>query len=133
MKKWAYLICLALAAALTLSACGGSGDKGEGASPDASPAASGQAASGATKEITVNAENFEFDQQEIRVAKGEQVTIKLVNAQGNHSLKIDGYDQEAKGGQSVTFTADKTGEFKFYCNVMCGSGHATMTGKLIVE
>jgi len=149
MKRWAFLSSIFLLAAVLLSACGGSNDNGNknastsasasasasSASKDAAatPPASGQAASGAAKEIAINAKNFEFDQTEIRVAQGDEVTIKLVNAAGNHSLKIDGYDQEVKGGQSVTFTADKAGEFKFYCNIMCGSGHANMSGKLIVE
>jgi len=81
----------------------------------------------------VNAKNFEFDQKEIKVHKGDSVTITLNNTQGNHGLKIDGYNVEVKGGKSVTFTADQTGEFKYYCSIMCGTGHAEMTGKLIVE
>lgn len=140
MKKWTVLSGILLLAAVLLSACGGGSDNKNASSSasvspsaDASPAASGQAASGAAKEFTINAKNFEFDQPEIKVAMGDQVTIKLVNAAGNHSLKIDGYEQEVKGGQSVTFTADKAGEFKFYCNIMCGAGHANMSGKLIVE
>ncbi|WP_027091312.1 cupredoxin domain-containing protein [Cohnella thermotolerans] len=133
MKKWSVAVGILLMAAWMLSACGGGNDNKEASSAPASAESSGQTASGGAKEITVEAKNFEFDQKEIKVAKGDKITIKLNNAQGNHSLKIEGYDQEAKGGQSVTFTADKAGEFKFYCNVMCGTGHGEMTGKLIVE
>ncbi|MFC5450976.1 cupredoxin domain-containing protein [Paenibacillus aestuarii] len=85
------------------------------------------------KEITLQAKNFEFDQKEIRVKKGDKVKITLENAQGSHSVKIEGYDKTIQAGKSVTFTADKTGEFKFACDLFCGQGHGDMTGKLIVE
>lgn len=134
MKKWSIMTCILLLAAGVLSACGGGDDDKEKASAPASASSSAPAAAGGeAKEIKVDAKNFEFDQKEIKVAKGDKVTIALNNSQGNHALKIDGYDVEAKGGKSVTFTADKAGEFKFYCSVMCGAGHADMTGKLIVE
>ncbi|WP_276358000.1 cupredoxin domain-containing protein [Cohnella caldifontis] len=130
MNKWIPVSGLLLAAALTATACGGG--KSDNAAPAASAAASA-ASSGAARTITVNAKNFEFDQKEIKVKKGDSVTIALNNSQGNHGLKIEGYDVEVKGGKSVTFTADKAGEFNFSCSIMCGAGHAEMTGKLIVE
>lgn len=128
MRKWIYSLGLLLAAALVATGCGGGGkDEASTTAP-----ASNQAAGGG-KAITIDAKNFEFDQKEIKVKKGETVSITLKNSQGNHSIKIDGYDKEIKGNQTVTFTADKAGEFKFYCAIMCGAGHADMTGKLIVE
>ncbi|MFB6197307.1 MAG: cupredoxin domain-containing protein, partial [Halobacteriaceae archaeon] len=38
-------------------------------------------------------------------------------------------------GKTVTveFTADQTGTFRFLCTVVCGRGHGSMTGKLIVK
>lgn len=129
MKKWIYTLGFVLAATLILSACGSKSE--DKASPAASAAAS--TAAGAAKEITINAKNFEFDQKEIKVKKGDTVTITLANSQGNHGLKIEGYDKEIKGNGSVTFTADKAGSFNFACSIMCGQGHAKMTGTLIVE
>ncbi|TJY41134.1 cytochrome C oxidase subunit II [Cohnella pontilimi] len=126
MKKWILTLGLLLTAALVMAGCGGK--KSE---PASSPAAS-QAAGGG-KTITVDAKNFEFDQKEIKVKKGETVTITLKNSQGNHGLKIEGYDKEVKGNESVTFTADQAGEFKFECSIMCGAGHKDMVGTLIVE
>jgi len=38
-----------------------------------------------------------------------------------------------KGNEILEFTADKEGEFSWYCNNMCGSGHMQMQGKLIVR
>ncbi|MCD9020682.1 cupredoxin domain-containing protein [Cohnella sp. NL03-T5] len=129
MNKWIYTFGVVLAAVLIATGCGGGNSKEEksAASPVESQAA------GAAKAITIEAKNFEFDQKEIKVKKGETVSITLKNSQGNHGIKIEGYDKEIKKDQTVTFTADQTGEFKFACSIICGKGHAEMTGKLIVE
>ncbi len=121
-----------LAFAIVAAGCGGGNDDGKAnaPSPQASEAASD---AGAAKAITITANNFSFDQPEIKVKKGEKVSITLKNGQGMHSIKIDGYGQEIKKDKTVTFTADKAGEFKFYCATQCGAGHADMIGKLIVE
>ncbi|MBB6671761.1 cupredoxin domain-containing protein [Cohnella nanjingensis] len=130
MKRWGYASATLLAAVVIASGCGGGGKAKDDAS---GPAESPTVDAGAANVITINAKNFEFDQKEIKVKHGEEVTIKLVNGQGNHAIRIDGYDKEIKGNQAVTFKADQAGEFKFACSVMCGKGHAEMTGKLIVE
>ena len=129
-KKWLYAGGLVVSAAMIATGCGGG--KSE-SSPSPSQAAAGGDAGAAATAITVNAKNFEFDQQEIKVKKGETVAITLNNTQGNHAMKIDGYNKEIKNKQTVTFTADKAGEFKFECSIMCGAGHADMVGKFIVE
>lgn len=129
MNKWLYTLGIVLSAALIATGCGGGGNKEENA------AASGPAnqEAGAAKAITIDAKNFEFDQKEIKVKKGETISITLKNSQGNHAIHIDGYDKEIKGNKTVTFTADQAGEFEFVCSIMCGAGHKDMTGKLIVE
>jgi hypothetical protein len=33
----------------------------------------------------------------------------------------------------LRFTPDKTGTYPFLCDVFCGDGHETMSGKLIVR
>ncbi|MBO9599403.1 MAG: cupredoxin domain-containing protein [Cohnella sp.] len=130
MNKWMYTAVLLLLAAFVATGCGGGNKDNDKAAP--SPAAS-EAAAGDVKAITINAKNFEFDQQEIKVKKGDTISITLKNTQGLHSIKINGYDQVIKPNKAVTFTADKAGTFEFICDTMCGGGHAEMTGKLIVE
>jgi heme/copper-type cytochrome/quinol oxidase subunit 2 len=53
-----------------------------------------------------------------------------------HGLYVDGYDVsvEADPGQTatLTFVADKSGSFRFRCNVTCGAMHPFMIGKLNV-
>ncbi len=90
-----------------------------------------------TKKITVTGSNFKFDPSEIRVKKGDIVTINFQNSGGNHDFVIDEFNVKTKviaGGESdsVTFTADKVGTFEYYCSV--GNHRAMgMKGNLIVE
>jgi cytochrome c oxidase subunit 2 len=127
MNKWIYSLGMVLAAAIIATGCGGGGKENNSATK---PAESQGAASTA---ITINAKNFEFDQKDIKVKKGDTVSITLKNSQGNHAVTIEGYDKVIKVNQTVTFTADKAGEFKFACSLICGKGHADMVGKLVVE
>ena len=67
---------------------------------------------------------------------GDKVTIELVSHDVVHGLYVDGYNifVEADPGQTATlsFIADKSGSFRFRCNVTCGAMHPFMIGKLTV-
>lgn len=95
------------------------------------------AESGATKTFTVTGSNFSFDVKEIKVKKGDSVTIVFKNADGMHDWKLDEFNAATKQIQAgaedtVTFTADKTGTFEYYCSV--GKHRANgMVGKFIVD
>ncbi len=85
----------------------------------------------------VNGGNFYFVPNEIHVKKGDTVTINFKNDGGFHDFKIDAFNvatDRIQGGdmKSVTFTADKTGSYEFYCSV---GSHRTMgmKGTLVVE
>lgn len=123
LKRTAWIWCLTLAAVLILSACGKIED----------PTAGANLSGGPVKEFTVHARSSGYDIQEIKVKKGDTVKITLKNEQGMHSLKIKGYNKEVRGGKTITFVADKAGEFDFSCNISCGKNHENMTGKLIVK
>jgi heme/copper-type cytochrome/quinol oxidase subunit 2 len=70
------------------------------------------------------------------VNTGDTVTLELVSNDVVHGLYLDGYglSVEADPGQTqtLTFVADKTGSFRFRCNVTCGAMHPFMIGKLTV-
>ncbi|HEY8528759.1 MAG TPA: cupredoxin domain-containing protein [Paenibacillaceae bacterium] len=126
-KNRRFLTAMVLAAGVVLLAgCGGGGSSGGDSGSSAAPQGEG------TK-IEIKATNWDFEPKEIRVKQGETVTISLVNAEGLHSILIKGYNQKIEAGKPVTFVADKSGEFEFVCDIMCGTGHADMIGKLIVE
>lgn len=89
--------------------------------------------SGEVKEFTLTATNFEFDVKEIKVKKGDNVKITLVNTEGLHGIMVIGYDKQTTDAGSIEFVADQVGEFDIRCSVMCGTGHGEMVTKLIVE
>lgn len=90
-----------------------------------------------TKDIVVTGSNFSFDPKEIRVKKGTTVKVTFKNASGLHDFVLQEFTVATKklqGGQeeTVTFVADKTGSFEYFCSV---GNHREMgmKGMLIVE
>ncbi len=88
-------------------------------------------------EIELDASNFTFGQDEIRVKEGETVRITINNTQGTHDFVID--ELEVNSGiipegesQTVEFTAWDTGSWEYYCSV---GNHRQlgMKGILVVE
>src|SRR5215204_4711136 len=84
----------------------------------------------------VDARQFAYSPSELKVNAGDTVTFQLVSNDVVHGLYVDGYDisVEADPAQTatLTFTADKSGSFRFRCNVTCGAMHPFMIGKLTV-
>ncbi len=81
--------------------------------------------------IEVNAFRFGYDPEVIYLNKGEEVEIKINNLDVFHGISVPGFN--VKGNEVIKFTADKIGEFEWYCNNFCGGGHRSMRGKIIVE
>ncbi|MBX4199007.1 cupredoxin domain-containing protein [Candidatus Parcubacteria bacterium] len=102
-----------------------------GSTDNGSPAASAPAdntpvsttpAAGTVKEFTVNGGGYYFAPKTITVNKGDTVKINFVNAGGMHDWVLDAFNAKTpviQSGQtaSVTFVADKTGTFEYYCSV----------------
>jgi len=84
----------------------------------------------------VDARQFAYSPSELKVNAGDTVILQLVSNDVVHGLYVDGYDisVEADPGQTatLTFTADKSGSFRFRCNITCGAMHPFMIGKLTV-
>lgn len=85
----------------------------------------------------VSGTNFAFDLKEIRVKQGQTVTINFASEEGFHDWVVDEFgaatEQIIEGTtSSVTFVANKKGEFEYYCSV---GNHREqgMVGTLIVE
>lgn len=89
------------------------------------------------KTFTVEAEEFSFSAKEIRVKKGDVVTINFVNKEGMHDWVLDEFAAKTKQiganqTDTVTFVASQVGTFEYYCSV---GQHRQMgmKGNLIVE
>lgn len=88
------------------------------------------------RHIRIEASAYQFTPEEIHVNAGDRITIELVATDVIHGLSLDGYSlvMRAEPGQTAqaTFTADRSGVFRFRCAVPCGNLHPFMIGKLRV-
>ena len=88
------------------------------------------------KVIHINAKKFECSPSTITLKKGEPVVFELSSEDRTHgfNLKEFGIRAEVKPSEvtRLRFTPDKTGDFTFSCDVVCGGGHAEMFGRLVV-
>ncbi|WP_239614851.1 cupredoxin domain-containing protein [Cohnella mopanensis] len=128
---------VALAAIFALSACGSNNANNNNLSPSPSasisPPASSQAAGGATKEVTITATNWKFDQTEIKAKVGDTLKLTLKNTQGAHGLAIQDMNVNIKNNETAEIKLDKAGTYEYHCSIQCGQGHDNMVGQLIVE
>jgi len=86
--------------------------------------------------IAVIAKQWEFVPSTITVKKGQIVTLTITSTDVTHGFALPDFNInstfEAGKTTTVTFTADKTGSFSFFCSVICGEGHRDMKGTLVV-
>ncbi|CAM3832515.1 cytochrome C oxidase subunit II [Cohnella lubricantis] len=115
------LIVLALAAAL--SACGGGNNDSTAPEESMTP----------SQQLVIKASNWQFDQPEYTIPKDTPVEIKLVNEQGAHGLLIEGANVKLHGGKWSKVVKLAAGTYEIKCATVCGTGHLTMTSKLIVQ
>jgi heme/copper-type cytochrome/quinol oxidase subunit 2 len=88
------------------------------------------------RQITISARSFAFEPGTVRVNRGDTVIVNLESTDVVHGLYVDGYgfSTQAEPGRpgQLTFVADRSGAFRFRCNVACGNLHPFMIGKLVV-
>lgn len=112
------------------------GCTGNAASPDGESTL--QKEDGRIVEVTVTAKSWEFNPNVITVKKGDTVRLTLSASDGTHGFSLPAFNVNERlvAGEPpkvVEFVADKAGEFDFRCNVMCGKGHMSQKGKLVVQ
>jgi cytochrome c oxidase subunit 2 len=91
---------------------------------------------GTEQVVHMTAKKFEYDPSEITVKKGVPVILEITALDRDHGFKIPelGIRADLKSGQvtRVRIVPDRTGTFKFRCDVFCGSGHEDMAGEFVV-
>jgi len=99
-----------------------------GAWPPASPSAS---------RIHLQARKFAFTPEEVRVRKGEAVTLILTSIDFVHGFALPdfGLRRDIVPGHPVelTIVPDRAGRFHMLCDNFCGEGHDRMSGWFVVE
>jgi cytochrome c oxidase subunit 2 len=87
--------------------------------------------------INITARQWNYTPSEIRVKEGQTVILHLKSVDIPHGFVIEEYRVNTflPPGEivDVKFTANLVGEFQYFCNVFCGTGHPNHKGKLIVE
>ena len=90
-----------------------------------------------TRVIEIVAKKFEFVPAEIRVKRGETVTLQFTAPEVTMGFNLADFSlrTDIVPGQRATLqlTPDKVGTFTFRCDVFCGSGHEDMNGTLVVS
>ncbi len=96
----------------------------------------GSTAQAETRQITLDAAQFQFAPGRIEVNQGDQVVITLTASDVVHGFYLDGYGLERRVEpgipQQITFVADQAGQFRYRCAVNCGPLHPFMIGELVV-
>ncbi len=89
-----------------------------------------------THHIVMDASQYEFTPNRLRVNQGDRVVITLTASDVVHGFYLDGYGIETRVepgiAQQIEFVADQAGKFRYRCSVACGSMHPFMMGELIV-
>src|SRR5258706_15517872 len=87
--------------------------------------------------IKVVANRFVFTPSEFVLKKGQPVVFELTTQDFGHGFKIPDLDFRADFVPDmvniVRLTPQKSGTFEFLCDNFCGSGHAEVDGKIVVE
>ncbi|MCX7174585.1 MAG: cupredoxin domain-containing protein [Proteobacteria bacterium] len=98
-----------------------------------SPRAQGQAG----RIIEIEARRFRFTPNEIKIKRGEVVTLALRAVDFPHGFNLPDLSIRADliPGQVVTvrIQAVQPGRFAFLCDNFCGEHHEEMSGTLIVD
>jgi cytochrome c oxidase subunit II len=96
----------------------------------------GASADDSAKIIKVSAKRFEYSPQEITLKKGAPVVLQLTTEDRSHGFSVPSMNLRADivPGKvtELKVTPQKAGEFDFFCDVFCGSGHEGMNGKIKV-
>ncbi len=94
-------------------------------------------ASSTVKEFDIEAFQFGFEPSTITVNNGDRVRIRLTSRDVTHGFSIMQFNvkTEIEPGKTsvVEFTANKSGNFTFFCSFYCGDGHSEQNGQLIVK
>ena len=87
--------------------------------------------------IKVSARRFTYSPSVIELKRGEPVVLELTTEDVFMGFNLPDFNVRSAivPGKTSTlaFTPGKSGTFIFLCDVFCGDGHETMSGKIVVS
>jgi len=88
--------------------------------------------------INITSKQFAYIPSQINVTYGSDVTLRITSIDVTHGFQLEAfniYNVICPAGQTVevNFVANQRGQFKFFCTVLCGTGHADHLGMLVVS
>jgi len=88
------------------------------------------------KVVKISAKRFEYTPNQITLKKGVPVVFQLSTEDRSHGFAVPSMNLSAAivPGKvtELKVTPQKAGEFDFFCDIFCGSGHEGMNGKITV-
>lgn len=86
--------------------------------------------------IKVSARRFTYTPNVIELRRGEPVVLELTTEDVFMGFNVPDFNvrSDIVPGKvsTLALTPDKAGTFIFLCDVFCGDGHETMSGKMVV-
>ncbi|QHT62663.1 cytochrome C oxidase subunit II [Paenibacillus lycopersici] len=130
MKKYLLISMMLAAAIFVLAACGSNANN----TNNSSSSNVEETGTAAAAKVTIKAKRFEFDQTEYKIKKGEPTEITVVSEDGVHGVEIPDFgDLKLVSGKPKVVTFNDAGTYEFQCDIPCGTGHAKMVSKIVVE
>jgi cytochrome c oxidase subunit 2 len=87
--------------------------------------------------VKVTAERFHFTPNRIQLKKGEAVVLELTTLDVPMGFNAPAFKVRANilpdAPAQVPLTPQQAGEFEFFCDIVCGSGHKDMRGVIVVS
>ncbi len=103
--------------------------------------------------VNITAHKYAFDPPVLRVNKGDRIHLTLLSNDVTHGFYLEGYDLDAQippeeftflvrkpsqgkeyeATDEISFTASRTGKFRYRCSNTCGYMHPFMQGEMIVS
>lgn len=130
MRKW-LLLGTVVAIMSILIACGSTNNGGNTNNSSAPIEVSeDEIVSG---ELTITAKNWEFDKEYYAIKAGEAINVTVASIDGVHGIEILGTEyNNIINDKATSVTITEPGTYEVRCSIPCGSGHRTMTTKIVV-
>lgn len=90
-----------------------------------------------TRHIKITAHKYAFEPAIVHLKQGETVELEISTLDVQHGFEVKGLglDESIEKGKPaiVTLTPQQRGEYRMNCDIICGSGHDDMQGKITVD